>query len=80
MFGFKKKERLSFNDPRYFIGKTGRVTIAITPYHKGQIYISATWFNAICEDNIILIEDVLVEVINIEENTLSVKPFYYCDN
>jgi membrane protein implicated in regulation of membrane protease activity len=77
MFGFKKKERLSFNNPRYFIGKRGVVTITILPYRKGQIYICGTWYSAICEQDLILTEDLLVEVINVDGNTVSVKPFFH---
>jgi membrane protein implicated in regulation of membrane protease activity len=75
MFGLgKKQQRLSFNDPRHLIGKRGVVTITILPDRTGQIYICGTWYSAICQQEIILIKDVLVEVINIEGNTVSVKP------
>lgn len=72
----KKEQRLSFNDPRHLIGKRGVVTITILPYHKGQIYICGTWYSAICEENnLILTTDMLVEITNIEGNTVSVRPF-----
>jgi hypothetical protein len=61
MFGLGKKEqRLSFNDPRNLIGKRGVVTITILPDRTGQIYICGIWYSAICEQDIILTEDVLV--------------------
>ncbi|GEM_PF-5256730 len=73
MFGLNKKETFSFNDPHNLIGKRGVVTITILPDHTGQIYICGIWYSAICEQDIMLTEDLIVEVINIEGNTLSVK-------
>jgi membrane protein implicated in regulation of membrane protease activity len=76
MFGLgKKKQRLSFNDPRNLIGKIAIVSMTIKPYIKGQIEICGTWYSAICEENnLILNRDELVEITNIEGNTVSVKP------
>jgi membrane protein implicated in regulation of membrane protease activity len=74
MFDFNKKERLSINNPRYLIGKIGIVSITILPNRTGQIAICGTWYSAICEEKIILAENSLVEVINIEGNTVWVKP------
>ena len=76
MFGLNKKRRLRFNDPLNIIGKRGVVSITIKPYHKGQIAVNGTWYSAICERDIILAENEIVEVINIEGNTVYVKPFF----
>ena len=75
MFGLRKKQkRLSFNDPRCLIGKTGIVSIEIAPRKKGQIYIFGTWYLAQCNQDIILPKDLTVEVVDIESNTVYVKP------
>ena len=77
MFGFgNKKKRLNFNDPRRIIGKTGTVSIMIQPRKKGQVYICGTWYLAKCNEDICLNEDLTVEVIDIESNTLYVKPLF----
>lgn len=75
MFGFgKKTQPLSFNDPRRFIGKRGVVSIIIKPNIKGQIAVCGTWYLAECKEDLILDKDVIVEIIDIECNTVYVKP------
>ena len=82
MFNFMNKKVSQFNKKLFFncdyqkqLTQKATVTHKIAPSKPGRVYYRATYWFAICEQEIIIEKDTLVYVKEIKGIILSVEPF-----